>query len=366
MKIVHVVGARPNFMKLAPLYRELRGTSIHQKIIHTGQHYDTFMSDIFFEQLQIPLPDYHLGVGSGTHTYQTAKIMMGLEDIFQEESPDWVIIYGDVNSTLAAALVCAKNQIKIAHVEAGLRSYDRTMPEEINRVLTDQVSDLLLTPSRDANENLMKEGINPQKIIFVGNIMIDSLFWSLEGIEKYPETIQTAFDLLKKYQLEYQKYILVTLHRPSNVDEPEKLERIVRTLGEISQNIPIIFPVHPRTKKMLENLKIENYPQLFLETPLGYLDFLYMQKNALALVTDSGGIQEETTALGIPCLTLRENTERPITITHGTNQLIGNDLEKLRFELNEIIQGRGKKGTIPELWDGKTAERIKDIFIKML
>lgn len=366
MKVIHVVGARPNFMKLAPLHRALTNTPIEQKVIHTGQHYDAFMSDIFFEQLQIPRPDYHMGIGSGTHSVQTAKMMMGLEEIFLNEKPDWVIVYGDVNSTLAAALVCSKNQIKICHVEAGLRSYDRTMPEEINRIVTDQLSDLLLTPSIDGNENLQKEGIHPSKVILVGNIMIDSLFWSLKWIEQNPQSIQTALKLLNQYQLKPQHYILVTLHRPSNVDEPSKLQLIIQALGEISHHTPVLFPVHPRTKKMLENLKIENYPQLFFESPLGYMDFLHLQQNALALVTDSGGIQEETTALGIPCLTLRENTERPITITQGTNQLIGNDFSKLTFELNKIIQGEGKKGKIPELWDGKTAERIKDIFMKML
>lgn len=366
MKVIHVVGARPNFMKLAPLHRALANTLIEQKVIHTGQHYDAFMSDIFFEQLQIPRPDYHMGIGSGTHSVQTAKMMMGLEEIFLNEKPDWVIVYGDVNSTLAAALVCSKNQIKICHVEAGLRSYDRTMPEEINRIVTDQLSDLLLTPSIDGNENLQKEGIHPSKVILVGNIMIDSLFWSLKWIEKNPQSIQTALNLLNQYQLKPQQYILVTLHRPSNVDEPSKLQLIIQALGEISNHTPVLFPVHPRTKKMLENLNLQNYPHLFFETPLGYMDFLYLQQNALALVTDSGGIQEETTALGIPCLTLRENTERPITITQGTNQLIGNDFSKLSMELNKIIQGKGKKGQIPELWDGKTAERIKDIFMKML
>ncbi len=366
MKVIQVVGARPNFMKLAPLHRAFSNSPIEQKVIHTGQHYDAFMSDIFFEQLQIPRPDFHMGIGSGTHSFQTAKMMIGMEEIFLQEKPDWVIVYGDVNSTLAAALVCAKSNIKICHVEAGLRSYDRTMPEEINRVLTDQVSDLLLTPSIDGNENLMKEGIDPKKVIFVGNIMIDSLFWSLNWIKIHPEVAQPAFELLNKYQLKPNQYILVTLHRPSNVDDSQKLEQIINTLGEISSKTPVLFPVHPRTKKMLENLNLQKFPHLFFETPLGYMDFLYLQQNALALVTDSGGIQEETTALGIPCLTLRENTERPITITHGTNQLIGSDFDKLRFELNEIIHGRGKKGRIPELWDGKTAERIKDFFMKML
>ncbi len=366
MKLIHVVGARPNFMKLAPLHRALHDSPIQQKVIHTGQHYDAFMSDIFFEQLQIPRPDFHMGIGSGSHSIQTAKMMIGLEEIFIQEKPDWVIVYGDVNSTLAAALVCAKNYIPICHVEAGLRSYDRSMPEEINRVLTDQVADLLLTPSIDGNENLKKEGIPSKKIIFVGNIMIDSLLWSLKWIEQNPESIQNAIQLCNRYHLKSHKYILVTLHRPSNVDDLNKLQKIIEVLGEISEKTPVLFPVHPRTRKMLEQLSDFQFPQLYFETPLGYMEFLYLQKNALALVTDSGGIQEETTALGIPCLTLRENTERPITITQGTNQLIGNDFDKLRYELNEIIQGRGKKGFIPDLWDGKTAERIKDIFVRML
>jgi UDP-N-acetylglucosamine 2-epimerase (non-hydrolysing) len=366
MKVIQVVGARPNFMKLAPLHRAMSTTPIEQKVIHTGQHYDAFMSDIFFEQLQIPRPEYHLGIGSGTHSVQTAKMMIELEVIFNQERPDWVIVFGDVNSTLAAALVCAKNGIKICHVEAGLRSYDRTMPEEINRIVTDQLSDLLLTPSIDGNQNLEKEGINPEKVILVGNIMIDSLFWSLQWIEKNPNSIKPALDLLNQYQLEPQNFILVTLHRPSNVDDPIKLNKIIEALGEISYQKPVLFPVHPRTKKILETLSFNNYPNLHFETPLGYMDFLYLQKNSLALVTDSGGIQEETTALGIPCLTLRENTERPITITHGTNQLIGNDFDKLKYELKEIIEGRGKKGRIPELWDGNTAKRICDIFMKML
>jgi UDP-N-acetylglucosamine 2-epimerase (non-hydrolysing) len=366
MKVIHVVGARPNFMKLAPLQRALSQTPILQQVIHTGQHYDAFMSDIFFEQLQIPRPDFHLGIGSGTHSVQTAKMMIALEEILVQQKPDWVIVYGDVNSTLAAALVCAKNYIKICHVEAGLRSYDRTMPEEINRIVTDRLSDLLLTPSPDANENLLKEGIIPEKIIFVGNIMIDSLHWSLKWIEKNPHAVHLAQNLMKKYELKTSKFILVTLHRPSNVDDEQKLQKVITTLGEISFQIPVLFPVHPRTQKMLEGLSNAKYPQLYYEQPLGYMDFLYLQQHALALVTDSGGIQEETTALGIPCLTLRENTERPITIAQGTNQLIGNDFEKLKYELQEIVQGRGKKGSIPELWDGKTAERIKEIFLRML
>lgn len=364
MKLVHVVGARPNFMKLAPLYREIKESPIEQKIVHTGQHYDAFMSDIFFEQLQIDKPHYHLGVGSGTHTEQTARTMLALEPVFLQEKPDWVVVYGDVNSTVAAALVCAKNYIKICHVEAGLRSFDRTMPEEINRILTDQLSDLLLTPSPDGNENLLKEGIS-NNVHLVGNIMIDSLVWSLNLLNLNPNLAQNALIVTQQYHLKPKNYLLVTLHRPSNVDDPHKLQNILTSFSQISEKIPILFPIHPRTKKMLSQLSFNPHPNLIFEQPLGYLDFLYLQQNATAIVTDSGGIQEETTYLQIPCLTLRPNTERPITITEGTNMLIGDDLNLLQLELQKILEGKPKKGKIPHFWDGNTAQRIKQIFLNM-
>jgi len=349
MRILHVVGARPNFMKVAPVHAALAARNgSKQVLVHTGQHYDAFMSDIFFRQLDIPEPDHNLGVGSGTHAQQTAQIMMGTESVILKEKPDLVLVYGDVNSTVAAALVCAKLLVPTGHVEAGLRSFDRTMPEEVNRVLTDRVADYLFTPSVDGNENLAREGVPPEKVHFVGNVMIDTLVRLLPHAGK--ETPAPG------------SYALATLHRPSNVDDPAELRRIICALNEIAEKIEILFPVHPRTRQMMQELAdIQPAPGLRLTDPVGYLEFLGLQRNALFVITDSGGIQEETTFLGVPCLTVRENTERPVTVSIGSNLLVGRDMERLKKEAAAILAGQAKRGGIPPLWDGKAGERIAGI-----
>jgi UDP-N-acetylglucosamine 2-epimerase (non-hydrolysing) len=365
MKILHVVGARPNFMKLAPLHRTIRQTGHEQFIIHTGQHYDAAMSDIFFTQLAIPQPDFNLGIGSGSHTEQTAKAMLGIEDVLKTVKPDWVVVYGDVNSTLAASLVCTKNQIRLAHVEAGLRSFDRKMPEEINRILTDQMADVLFTPSEDGNRHLLHEGIAPEKIFLVGNIMIDSLVWSLQLADSQPELVAPAEDILQNV-LKKQPYVLATVHRPSNVDEPAKLRHLLENLMKISREIKVLFPVHPRTRKQIaEHHLLPDFSEnLHLVEPVGYLDFLVLQKKALAVITDSGGIQEETSYLKTPCLTIRTSTERPVTVEKGTNILLGEDFDVLPGEIEKIRNGEVKKGENIPLWDGKTAERITEVLLK--
>ncbi len=351
MNVLHVVGARPNFMKAAPLLLALdRLTNIRQTLVHTGQHYDHKLSEIFFRELEMPTPDINLEVGSGTHAHQTAQVMIRLEPVLLEKKPEWVVVYGDVNSTMASTLVCSKLQIKLAHVEAGLRSFDRTMPEEINRLVTDQLCDLLFTPSADADENLLREGIAREKIRRVGNIMIDSLVKLLPRTEEVT-FVDNGFDLS-------QAFGLVTLHRPANVDVPESLTRILSVLSELSQSIPLIFPMHPRTQQQIKGLDISLSSQLKIVDPVGYVQFLAMQRNAAFVITDSGGVQEETTYLGVPCLTLRENTERPVTVDQGTNTLVGNDLALLESEVEKILEGKPKKGTVPALWDGKTGDRI--------
>lgn len=354
--LLHIVGARPNFMKAAPVMAALSARSgIQQRLIHTGQHYDRGMSEVFFQQLGLPHPDINLEVGSASHAQQTAQIISRLEPVLLDHRPDWVLVYGDVNSTVAAALVCAKLLIPVAHVEAGLRSFDRTMPEEINRVLTDQIADLLFTPSRDADENLSREGISSEKIHCVGNVMIDTLVRLLPQADERP--ILTTLGLNSG-----KPYVLVTLHRPSNVDNRVMLTGLVTALAEISRDLPVIFPVHPRTRQRLIDLQLaETTPNLCLIEPLSYLDFLALQRHAAAVITDSGGVQEETTFLGVPCLTMRTNTERPITIKLGTNTLIGQDTQLLRHELARILNGETKRGQIPPLWDGHTAERIANI-----
>jgi UDP-N-acetylglucosamine 2-epimerase (non-hydrolysing) len=348
MRILHIVGARPNFMKVAPVLAALNGRDgIHQVLVHTGQHYDASMSDIFFQQLGISEPDYNLEVGSGSHAKQTAEIMIRLEPVILTTKPDLILVYGDVNSTVAAALVCSKLLVPIGHVEAGLRSFDRTMPEEINRVLTDRVADYLFTPSADGDENLIREGVSRNKIHLVGNVMIDTL------IRLLPQTAAPASD---------DKYALATLHRPSNVDNGIELAKIIGTLNEIASEIRIVFPVHPRTRQMMRDLiSIHLSQNLQLIDPVGYLEFLGLQRKASFVITDSGGIQEETTFLGIPCLTVRENTERPVTVTIGTNILVGRDMDRLKLEAHKILSGQNKPGGIPPLWDGKTGERIADI-----
>ena len=356
MKILHVVGARPNFMKAAPVMAALANSDgVSQLLVHTGQHYDTKMSEIFFNQLGMPKPDINLGVGSGSHAMQTAQIMLRIEEVLLDRKPDLILVYGDVNSTLAASLVCVKLLIPVGHVEAGLRSFDMTMPEETNRLLTDQVADLLFTPSKDGDQNLFREGIAPEKIHLVGNVMIDTLVHLLPKINGFRT---------QKDRLGFDTYALVTLHRPSNVDEPEMLNKVISTLESLSNDIPVIFPVHPRTFENIIKSKIAvKNSRLKLVEPIGYLEFLSLQKSAKIVITDSGGIQEETTFLGVPCLTVRENTERPITIELGTNTLVGQNMDTLRKEAYNILNGKGKKGTIPPLWDGKASERIAEIIL---
>ena len=352
VKILHVVGARPNFMKVAPILAQLRKRqNAAQVLVHTGQHYDAKMSDVFFQDLGMPDPDVHLGVGSGSHAQQTAKIMVEIEPVLLREKPDIVVVAGDVNSTVAVALVAAKLGIAIAHVEAGLRSRDWTMPEEINRVLTDRLSDLLFTPSRDGDENLAREGIDPKRVHFVGNVMIDSLNAAL------PRARESRIH--QRLELSPKGYALATLHRPANVDDPAALARLLAALAEVSRSIPVVFPIHPRTRsRMPAGFDVQG---IKLIEPLGYLDFLALTAQARLVMTDSGGIQEETTALGVPCLTMRENTERPITVEVGTNQLVGTDPARVVPAARAVLEGRAKKGAIPELWDGRAAERVAEV-----
>ena len=355
MHILHIVGARPNFIKAAPLLRALSVYPVRQTLVHTGQHFDAGMSDVFFEELDLPRPDVNLGVGSGSHAVQTGRIMEHLEPILLEQKPDRVLVYGDINSTLAAALVSAKLLLPVAHVEAGLRSGDRGMPEEINRILTDQLADLLFTPSADADANLRREGIPAGRIRRVGNVMIDTLVRLLPRAgERWPR-------LQKKHLLE--RYALVTLHRPSNVDDPQALEALLAALGRVGRDLQLLFPVHPRTRKRLAEAGLKVPPGVHLLDPQGYLDFLALQCHAAVVITDSGGIQEETTYLGIPCLTLRENTERPVTVTVGTNLLIGRDPDRLQGEVERILSGHAKRGRRPPLWDGHAAERIASVLM---
>lgn len=357
LKIINVVGARPNFMKVAPLVHAMKQQAdrFTPLVVHTGQHYDSLMSDLFFRDLDLPTPDVYLGVGSASHAAQTAAVMERFEPIVLRERPDWVLVVGDVNSTLACALVCIKLGVKVAHVEAGLRSRDRTMPEEINRLLTDQISDLLFTPSADADENLRAEGIPAERIRFVGNVMIDSLY-------KYLERARQS-GIKERLELTEGSYAVLTLHRPSNVDDPEVFRRILQALEEIVLKLPLVFPVHPRTRKMITEFglteRIEKAKGLRMVEPVGYLDFLGLYSGARLVLTDSGGIQEETTVLGIPCLTLRENTERPVTIEMGTNIVVGTDPEKITTHALAALNGTSNKAIrVPPLWDGHTAERI--------
>jgi UDP-N-acetylglucosamine 2-epimerase (non-hydrolysing) len=361
MHVLHVVGARPNFMKAAPVLRALaRHPSVRQTLVHTGQHYDANMSDIFFRELELPEPDVNLGVGSGSHSKQTAEVMVRFEETVLERKPDMVLVYGDVNSTAAAAFVCAKVLIPIGHVEAGLRSFDRTMPEEVNRLVTDKLADLLFTPSEDGNINLLAEGVSADKIHLVGNVMIDTLIRLLpRAMERWPDLAATL-----KLDGKKPRYMLVTLHRPSNVDEPAALRALMQTLNDIAREIPVVFPVHPRTRQRLAQLQLSAFhSNLLLIEPLGYLDFLALQRHATLVVTDSGGVQEETTYLRIPCITLRANTERPVTVTTGSNVLIGQDTERLRQEVTQRLAGGGRPGEIPPLWDGRAGERIADILV---
>src|SRR5437899_792406 len=362
LKVINVVGARPNFMKVAPIVEalNLRPDSFTSLVVHTGQHYDAAMSDAFFSDLGLPEPYKYLGVGSASHAAQTAAVMNAFEPVVLEEKPDWVLVVGDVNSTLACALVCVKLGIKVAHVEAGLRSRDRTMPEEINRLLTDQIADLLFTPSRDAGANLMAEGIPAERIRFVGNIMIDSLFANLDRAKS---TVRATLGVDNRH------YALLTLHRPSSVDDRAAFTRILEALEQIAERLPIIFPVHPRARKMLAEYglseRVEKTDGLRLIEPLGYLDFLTLMRGARVVLTDSGGIQEETTVLGIPCVTLRENTERPITIEMGTNTIAGTDTSKIIAAANRALNNPLPESNvrIPEFWDGRAADRILDALL---
>lgn len=351
--IIHLIAAaRPNFMKIAPLYHELKKhTWAKPVIVHTGQHYDTNMSDVFFKNFDLPQPHIHLGVGSGTHAQQTGNVMIAYENVLMEQPADLVVVAGDVNSTIAAALAAVKLGIKVAHLEAGLRSYDRAMPEEINRILTDAISNYLWTPSEDADANLSKEGISPEKIKLVGNIMIDTLVMLKPRLE--------TLEIYKQFNVQANGYGLVTLHRPSNVDDKGQLEVVCSHLEKISKRIPLIFPLHPRTQSKLEQFGITSLSDaqgIRTTSPLGYNEFMNLVMNAKLLITDSGGIQEETTYLGIPCLTLRENTERPVTVAKGTNQLCRPEDVFLHSEM--ILNGKFKKGHIPDYWDGRTAKRV--------
>ena len=351
-----VAGARPNFIKLAPLYFDLKKypSQFDPIIVHTGQHYDSAMSKIFFSEFGLPEPDYFLGVGSGSHAHQTGNVMIKIEEIMISEQPDLVVVFGDVNSTMAAALSACKLGIRIAHVEAGLRSFDMTMPEEINRIVTDILADLLLTSCDDANLNLIKKGVDLEKIFLVGNIMIDTLKHFLPMADKS--------DILQQLDISEKDYLLVTLHRPANVDNRDSINNVVDIIMSAAEKKKIVFPIHPRTRKNLEEIAdcqaLFNNLNIILTEPLGYLDFIKLEKEALLVMTDSGGIQEETTYLGVPCLTLRANTERPVTITDGTNRLVGLDQEKITSQLDYYLSGGIPSNKKPYLWDGQTAERI--------
>lgn len=364
MKIITVAGARPNFMKIAPLMRAFDKQNrercwgdvpIESLLVHTGQHYDVKMSEIFFRELGIPDPDINLEVGSGSHAVQTAEVMKAFEQVCLEHQPDWIVVVGDVNSTVACSLVATKLHIKVCHVEAGLRSGDRGMPEEINRLVTDSIADLLLPPSEDGCENLRKEGVPEEKIEMVGNIMIDSLVNNLEKARQSP--------LKQQFNLEDKNFAFVTLHRPSNVDQKETLEPIVKGLLQLAEKMPIIFPIHPRTKKMLDVFKIcYEHPNLNAIEPVGYHDSLYLSEHSKLVVTDSGGLQEETTYFKTSCLTLRPNTERPVTITIGTNKL--SDPESLSKDIETVLSKSKCPGEIPPLWEGKAAERVTKVILK--
>jgi UDP-N-acetylglucosamine 2-epimerase (non-hydrolysing) len=356
LKITHVVGARPNFMKMAPVYFALEsGKGIEQRLVHTGQHYDARMSDVFFQELGLPAPDANLEVGSGSHAAQTAQIMLRFENEVTVHRPDWVCLYGDVNSTLAAALVASKLGIGVAHVEAGLRSHDWTMPEEINRVVTDRISQLLFTPSPDADDNLRREGTPPERIHFVGNCMIDTL------VRLLPKATRPAA-LSREVT---SPFLLVTLHRPATVDEPALLGRVLLALARVAEQLPIVFPLHPRTRVKLEQAGFVAGPGLHLIDPVGYLEFLWLQQHARVVVTDSGGVQEETSYLGVPCLTFRDNTERPVTCEYGSNTLVGRDPERMVQAVFAALGQAARYGSKPPLWDGRAAERIAGVFARL-
>lgn len=373
-KIMLVAGARPNFMKIAPVLRAIEEKDgLDSVLVHTGQHYDDSMSHSFFKSLGIKKPDYNLEVGSGTHAVQTANIMVRFEDVCLKEKPNIILVVGDVNSTVAAGLVAKKLKIDLAHIEAGLRSRDRTMPEEINRLATDAITDLFFTTEKEANQNLLEEGQVSEKIHFVGHVMIDNLFYQKEKIN----TCDPAEFVGKIKKAMPRKYACMTLHRPSNVDDGDKLGRIIDAIAKIAKEAPVIFPCHPRTRNNIEKYglrgKFKSYSNeskitsgIYITEPLGYNEFLYLWKDSAFMLTDSGGLQEETTALGIPCITIRENTERPITVEVGSNVLVGDDIEKIVKYSSKAIAGEWKECKIPELWDGKASERIVSILEKHL
>jgi UDP-N-acetylglucosamine 2-epimerase (non-hydrolysing) len=351
-QVLCVAGARPNFMKIAPVMAALTEAGVSAQLLHTGQHYDAAMSDSFFADLGIPHPDHHLEVGSGSHAVQTAEVMKRFEPVLDKVQPQSVLVVGDVNSTIACALVAAKRGVRVVHVEAGLRSYDRAMPEEINRVLTDQISDLLFTTEKSALANLEREGIDPQRVHFVGNVMIDTLHRNLAQAVPASRTLGA----------ELPAYAVLTLHRPSNVDDPATLAALLDVVGEINRRLPVVLPLHPRTRANVEKFGLTaRLDGLRILPPVGYLEMLGLMREAKLVLTDSGGIQEETTALGVPCLTLRENTERPITIAEGTNTLVGPDPAAIRKAFDEVMTSGGKAGRIPEYWDGRAAVRIANI-----
>ena len=361
LKIINIVGARPNLPKIAPLIREMqRHPEIEPILVHTGQHYDEALSDIFFRQMGIPTPHVNLEVGSGSHAAQTAEVLKRVEPVLIEYHPDLVLVVGDVNSTIAVSLAAVKLGISVAHVEAGLRSFDRSMPEEINRILTDALADYLFVTEEDAIGHLIKEGRPRESIYLVGNVMIDSLRHFLPVAQKSA----IGEDLGLKIGSDWQRFAVLTLHRPSNVDSTEKLAELLAAIDAIAEQVPVIFPVHPRTQQRLAQAGIKTHLQLKLIPPVGYLDFLCLLSKATLVLTDSGGIQEETTALGVPCLTLRENTERPITISEGTNQLIGTDPAKIIAAAQQILAGKCKPGRIPPFWDGHAAERIVEVLLR--
>ena len=364
MKILNVVGVRPNFMKMAPIIKAMNRypDQIEHLLVHTGQHYDQKMSKAFFDDLGMPRPDIDLGVGSGSHAQQTGQVMVKFERVCLEEKPDLVMVVGDVNSTMACAITAKKLGIRVAHVEAGLRSRDMTMPEEINRLCTDVLCDYLFTTDPGADENLRAEGVADEKIIFVGNVMIDTLLQHKALAEK----LTTGRDM----GLEVGEYAVLTLHRPSNVDDKETLNGIFEALISIAEQLPIVFPIHPRTRKMMDAFGLSHYLKpredgmgILVTEPLGYLEFLHLIMNARMVLTDSGGLQEETTVLGVPCITLRHNTERPITVEQGTNVVIGNDKHRILAAATDVLEGRAVGGRVPEKWDGKTAERIVEWLI---
>ena len=355
MHILHVVGARPNFMKVAPVLHALDGRGIAQTLVHTGQHYDVNMSDAFFRELRIPQPDMNLGVGSGSHAEQTAQVLIGMEHVLSDRRPDLVLVYGDVNSTMAATLAASKLEIPVGHVEAGLRSGDRRMADEVNRIVTDRLATWHFTPSADADRNLRGEGVDPSSIKCVGNVMIDTLVRLLPLTD--PRPLLQMFGLINGTGP--KPFALVTLHRPSNVDDETMLERILDALSDIAADIPVVFPVHPRTRARMKDHQLR-FSGLLLTQPLTYLQFIGLQRDATVIITDSGGVQEEATYLGVPCLTVRENTERPITVEVGTNRLVGRNIAALKSHVRNVLAGRGRRGAVPPLWDGRAAERIAD------